>query len=441
MAQAARSASTSTPVLSGGSHFPCLDAYRGIGMLMVLFSHASFATGNTPRSALGPYLSRFELAVPMFFMLSGFLLYRPYVLAACTGRPHLAPGKFLRRRGLRIFPGYWAALFGIVLLWGAGAMDDLWAWICNLLLLQQFGVDEPIRITQAWSIGVELSFYLLLPVYAAVAGRWAGQRPIRLLAGCAVLLAIGWAFRIFVVATAPLPGDPTFGTSWQARSLEWLPMYLDFFAIGMGLSVISAATQAGHALPRLARTLGAHPAACWLFAGGVFVLVAQMEPPPTPFGLNGAEYLPRQAAYCIGSAVWLAPAIFGDQRQGRLRAFLASRPLTWLGAISLSFYLWHLDLIHQAQAWTVPDWAAREAAAANPTNALEGLATFAGNFWVVSAVAIVTTLIVAAVIHRLVEMPFLLLKDRPLRELPDAFRTALHPTKAAPIPPGTAGHA
>jgi peptidoglycan/LPS O-acetylase OafA/YrhL len=133
--------------------------------------------------------------------------------------------------------------------------------------------------------------------------------------------------------------------------------------------------------------------------------------------------------------VWLAPAIFGDQRSGRFRAVLASRPLAWLGAISLSFYLWHLDLIHQAQRWTVSDFAEREAMAENPSNLAEALATFTGNFWVVSAVAIVSTLVVAALVHRLVETPFLLLKDRPLRGLGDAYRSVLRPgaRPAAPV--------
>jgi peptidoglycan/LPS O-acetylase OafA/YrhL len=424
MASAGASAPTTVPELSGGAHFPCLDAYRGIGMLMVLLSHASFATGNTA-SALGPYLSRFELAVPMFFMLSGFLLYRPYALAGFQQRAPLGPARFLRRRGLRIMPGYWAALFGIVLLFGTGVLDDAWAWLCNLLLLEQFGVRQPLRITQAWSIGVELSFYLFLPLYAAATRRWAGARTGRLLAGCAALIVLGWAFRVGVVATAPTPDEPGFVTSWQAQSLNWLPMYLDFFAIGMALGVVSAGATVGRTLPGIARWLGAHPAVCWLTAFGLFLLVAQMDPPPTPFGLNGGEYLPRQAAYCVGSAVWLAPAIFGDQSSGRLRSVLASRPLARLGAISLSFYLWHLDLIHQAQRWTVSDFAQREELAANPTNALDGLATFTGDFWLVSAVAIGATLAVAALVHRLVEIPFLLLKDRPLRDLPDTYRAAL----------------
>lgn len=411
------------PELSGGAHFPCLDAYRGIGMLMVLLSHASFATGNT-QSALGPYLSRFELAVPMFFMLSGFLLYRPYASAACAGRSPLAARRFLRRRSLRIFPGYWAALVGIVALFGAGVLDDLWAWVCNLLLLQQFGVDEPMRITQAWSIGVELSFYLLLPLYGGLLHRSVTRSPNvdprrLLLAGTVGLLIIGWGFRLLVVATAPASDDPSFLGSWQAHSLNWLPMYLDFFAIGMALAIWSSGAAAGLPVPHPIRWLGEHPAACWAFAGLTFLLVAQMDPPPTPFGLNGAEYLPRQAAYSLGSAVWLAPAFFGDQSAGRLRRMLASRPLTWLGAISLSFYLWHLELIHQAQKWTVPDY-----------DELEGLArAFAGDFWTVSVVAIVATTVVAAIVHRLVEVPFLRLKDRPIRDLPATYREVLLPSR------------
>jgi peptidoglycan/LPS O-acetylase OafA/YrhL len=375
-------------------------------MLMVLLSHASFATGNTS-SLLGPYLTRFELAVPMFFVLSGFLLWRPYALAALQGTHPLAAPRFLRRRALRIFPGYWAALLGIVVLFGAGVLTDAWDWICNLLLLQQFGVEEPFRITQAWSIGVELSFYLLVPIFARVVLDRAGGRIGGLLVACGLLFAAGWAFRLAVVLIEP---------SWQAQSLNWLPMYLDFFAVGMVLGTVSASVQAGGEIPAPLAALGAHPAACWTAAFVIFLLVAQMDPPATPFGLNGLEYLPRQAAYSVASVIWLAPAMFGDQSRGRLRQVLSSRPFTWLGAVSLSFYLWHLELIHQAQKWTVPDY-----------DQLTGLAVFSGNFWEVSAIAITATLVVAGLVHRLVEVPFLRLKDRPLRDLPLVYRDTVMP--------------
>ncbi len=403
---------------SGGTHFPCLDAYRGVGMLMVLLSHASFSTGNTS-SALGPYLTRLELAVPMFFVLSGFLLWRPYALAGFTNGRLLDARRFLRRRALRIFPGYWAALAGIVLLFGARNLTDIRSWLVDLLLLQQFGVEQPYRITQAWSIGVELSFYLLLPLVGWAVLRSGSPRAGRPLAACLGFIATGWLFRVLVVATAPAPGElrellARGEIPWQAQSLNWLPMYIDFFGIGMLLALASAAHQVGRPLPRVLPVLAEHPGACWVFAASVVILVAQMDPPDSPFGLNGLEYLPRQAAYSVASAVWLIPAMFGDQRRGRLRALLASHTLTWLGAISLSFYLWHLDLIHQAQRWTVEGYESRA-----------GLAAFSGNFWLVSGIAIVTTLAIAAVLHRFVELPFLRLKDRSLRELPQVWAESL----------------
>lgn len=419
--QSGRATASPVPELSGGAHFPCLDAYRGIGMIMVLLAHASFATGYSTRGALAPYLSRMELAVPMFFVLSGFLLYRPYALATLGTRRRTGPRRFLRRRALRIFPGYWFALLGIVLLFGTGVLTDLWAWIANLFLLQQFTIEEPFRITQAWSIGVEISFYLVLPLIGAALDRVLEDRePERRVEGLyGAMLALylaGTAFRVFVVVTEP---------GWQDDSRFWLPMYLDFFAIGMALAVTSAAAQQGHPTPRPLARLSEHPALCWVAALIIFLLVAQMDPPDEPFGLNGAEYLPRQFAYGIASILWLAPAMFGDQRRGRLRAFLRSRVMSYLGAISLSFYLWHLELIELAKRLTVPDYAARAARAEAPIGDWDALATITGNVLVVSLLAFALTFVVAAFAHRFVEVPFLRLKDKPLRQLPAVYRSSV----------------
>src|SRR5690349_18394994 len=76
---------------SAGTHFPCLDAYRGIGMTMVLLNHAAYATGfpfrDTPLSnALTPFIARLDLSVPMFFVMSAFLLYRPFAKATLQDR-------------------------------------------------------------------------------------------------------------------------------------------------------------------------------------------------------------------------------------------------------------------------------------------------------------------------------------------------------------------
>lgn len=404
-------AQPATPEVSGGAHFPCLDAYRGIGMTMVLLNHAAFATGfiqrgvsgdgSTVEAWLAPIIARTDLSVPMFFVMSGFLLFRPFASKVLAERALGSTRLFYRRRALRVVPAYWTALVGIGLIWGLH-VTGVWAWISNALVLPAFGASGGYAITQAWSIGVEVTFYLLLPVLAwvlvrLVRGRDEDGRYVGVLAALGALFLGGWAFRIYVVVAAP---------SWQTQSLLWLPMYLDLFAIGMTMAVLSARLSRGHPLPRPLRSLGDHPALCWAAAGVLFLLMTRLSPPPVPFGLNGAEYLPRQLVYGLASALWLWPAMFGDQTQGRLRRVLASKPLVYLGGISLSFYLWHLVLVDQAKAWTVPDY-----------ESLTGLATFTGNFFVVAALAWLVSFLVASLLFRWVELPFLRLKDEPLHRL------------------------
>lgn len=389
---------TPVPELSGGRHFPCLDAHRALAAVMIVLTHAAFATGTAGRATTwhdaGRYLARLDVGAPVFFVLSAFLLYRPFVRHVLDGAPVTTTPRFYRRRVLRIFPAYWVALVGVPIVAGF-TVDGVRTWIANILFLPAVGVDEPYVITQAWTVGVELSFYALLPLYAAATARLVARAPATsrarlLLVGTAALLLAGQLFRLAVVVLEP---------SWAGRSQLWLPMHLDLFAVGMAAAVVSVEPSASRR-HRALDALAAHPAACWTAAAVVFVLVAQMDPPDEPFGLNGAEYLPRQLGYAAVAALWLLPAAFGDQQRGRLRAGLRSRPLVWLGLVSYGIYLWHLAFIDRAKAWTVPGY-----------DDLSGLATFQGDVWTVTAIALVGSIAVATLSYRVVELPFLRRKD------------------------------
>ena len=102
-----------------------LDGLRGLAALSVLGYHAWLYT--TPRVSTGARDSTWEyvvgemrLGLVLFFVLSGFLLYGPWIAAALGERPRPALWGYLRRRAARVLPAYYLALVGsIVLLWGA----------------------------------------------------------------------------------------------------------------------------------------------------------------------------------------------------------------------------------------------------------------------------------------------------------------------------------
>jgi hypothetical protein len=65
--------------------FPCFDGLRAIAVVSVLLLHTAWVSGFTERNSLGVYTSRLEIGVSIFFLVSGFLLYRPFVLSHLTG--------------------------------------------------------------------------------------------------------------------------------------------------------------------------------------------------------------------------------------------------------------------------------------------------------------------------------------------------------------------
>ncbi len=67
--------------------FPHVDSLRAIAAIAVLGTHAAiFAGADYPGSTVGHYAQRLEVGVAIFFVISGFLLYRPFVAARAAGR-------------------------------------------------------------------------------------------------------------------------------------------------------------------------------------------------------------------------------------------------------------------------------------------------------------------------------------------------------------------
>lgn len=149
-------------------YFPCFDGYRAIAITAVVVLHVAFASGFMYRhSALGGYLFHLEVGVSLFFAISGFLLYRPFVASRFAGRPAMSVRTYFRRRALRILPAYWVALTVAVFVLHHHTIENLKEFVLLYSLQQIYSERYHFHgIQQAWSLGTEVGFYILLPLYA-----------------------------------------------------------------------------------------------------------------------------------------------------------------------------------------------------------------------------------------------------------------------------------
>ncbi len=330
----------------GRPFFPEFEGLRAVAALLVVMVHTSFASGFTLRSPLGTYTARGDSGVSVFFLISGFLLYRPFVAAHFAGRPGPDVRTFLVRRALRIVPLYWVVLTVVYTVTGWSHVGGLEGVARTYLFAQVYSLPWVLTgITQAWSLDIEVVFYLLLPVYAALLARRlrgarSPERQLRLeLLGLAGLYMIAFAFHAFVLLR---PSHAT--VTWHG----WLPTWLDMFALGMLLAVGSVWYERRGSSPRWSTLPGAD-LACWVGAAAVYAVLSTsvgLRTDPLYVG-SGRSELASHALSGLFALLLLLPAVFGRERGGLVRRLLTWRPVAAIGLVSYGVYLWHQFVVHQ----------------------------------------------------------------------------------------------
>ena len=281
-----------------------------------------------PDSALlAPYLLNLGWGVTIFFLISGYVLYRPFVEAKLReGRVSLRG--YATRRALRIVPAYWVALTAVALV-GNGATSVREHPLVYYGFGQVYSADtRPGGIGQAWTLDVEITFYVVLPVVAAILGllAWGTARRfgVELLLGAMALLAA------FVWTSSIPPGNLRFGEP----ELFWLPRFLGQFALGMAIATIAVKLDRGARLPRALDFLRRRPTLSWLLVPVAFTAAAKV-------GMSTAS---RDLVDGIGAAALIWPAVL--QRPGSVaRRVLGWRPLVLVGLVSYGVYLYHFAVI------------------------------------------------------------------------------------------------
>lgn len=338
VAQTARDQVETTGPGAVRRYFRGFEALRAIAAAMVVVHHAVALSGPARAGRLATPAAVMDGGVAIFFVLSGFLIYRPFVGASLDGHRHPSWRSFWWRRALRIVPAYWVAL---TFFWVAGAFElgpDWWRYYLFLQIYDRYTSFG--GIVQAWSLCTEVTFYLLVPVWAsalAVVARRMRGVPLAVahLVGCATLWLGGVAGRVAMERWWP---------SRRGISFNWLITNLDLFATGMALAVVSAWAASdpalGARLDRLARSVWPY----WVAALALFAWYAyRVGPVPFDPGYTGWFWHRRQFVLAAISALLLIPAVFGPTEQGVARRVWAARPLVWVGAVSYGWYLWHFD--------------------------------------------------------------------------------------------------
>lgn len=388
--------SSVAPPLSGSEAphaFPALDGIRGAAAAAVLLTHAAFTTGASSEGAFGAMLARLDFGVAMFFLLSGFLLSRPWLVAAAGQGRAVSVRVYALRRVARIMPLYWLVLAIVLVVVPANRSMNSADVALNALLLQIYPAEAlPHALTQAWSLATEVSFYACLPFIAPVLARAAGRgrswRPGLALSFLVALMVGGLAF--IVIARwpeGPLPAQAGF----------WLPYSIAWFALGMLLALLEQSLRSG-GLDRLLavlKPLAEHVGTSWAIAAGAFVLAATPLAGPRAFE---APTDPLSAAlkailYGLSAFFVLVPFILVPRGAGPIRTAMQSRVARWFGDTSYGVFLWHL-LILEGVMWAL------------------GIEPFTGGFLVVAPLTYAVTLGVAEVSHRLLERPIVSLASR-----------------------------
>jgi peptidoglycan/LPS O-acetylase OafA/YrhL len=305
--------------------------------------------------------------VTLFFALSGFLLYRPFLVAAFEPERRPSVAGYFRNRALRILPAYWVILLFVSLVLqsalvrdGAGlhtgALTNPGDLLSAAFMLQDYRPSTTIiGIGPSWSLAVEVVFYLALPLLAGLAlllaRRARDSRGILLasLAPALLMLVIGITGKLAAqhLFANPGPGGG-YDASWHTVVVRSFWAQADLFAFGMAVAAVHV---------QVARGVLSLPS-WWRLAAIAVAVPVGIVAALRLAGNDGQLGFPvDNTAIGLVAAVGLALVVMPTAGGGVSRAArgLEAPAAVALGLVSYSLFLWHLPVILwlKLHGWTV----------------------------------------------------------------------------------------
>jgi len=305
-------------VTSSGEFIPEVDGIRFLAILGVLVFHTSIDLYIARGTLLPDWAEHHGLllhlmgkgwyGVEIFFVLSGFIVALPFARHAVEGARAPDLGRYFLRRLTRIEPPYILSLTAMYLLSG-NTRRFLPDFLAALFYSHRyiFAAGNPFALV-TWSLEVEVSFYILAPWLARVY-RIKGS-------------SLRWLVQIFLIGLSGYLGQHWLILQNSDRLHDTLAVMIPYFLAGMLLADLYAS-----GLVRRSAQIG------WdlVVAGSVAGLVAAV-------GWN------------LWDSYWLTPLMImllvAGIIGGRIANwFLRLRPVTLIGGMCYTIYLWHGPLL------------------------------------------------------------------------------------------------
>jgi len=420
---------------SAGSKLPGIQGVRALAAFSILTLHVWFDSApDGIRISLGgvadALLPHLALGVALLFVLSGFLLYRPFAAAVLRARRLPSLKRYLVNRALRILPAYWFILLVASFLLNTtkvrsadgfrletSSLTDPLTLILNLTFLHN--LYPPTLFTGigvAWALTTVVTFYVFLPLLVLMAVAIAVRAPNRrgrrvaALAPAALLFVVGISAKVLLVL---LP-RAEFSDGWAPDRASVFERsffgHADFFALGLLIAVLRVDSEDG--LLRLPSHW--RPAA-------VVAMVAIAVPTAVLTAGSTADGSARAYAYdslmVVVCALLLALVVLpAHGEETRLVRVLEAPPIFAIGLVSYSLFIWHAPIIFWLRA--------------------QGLTVGGPPGFVLNLVVVATiSFLLATVTYRYLEFPALKHKKRESRRAEEPSPAAAEEHLAAPVQP------
>jgi peptidoglycan/LPS O-acetylase OafA/YrhL len=327
---------------------PGADGLRALACLLVVWHHTTqrFNPESAPEwiQQIHFFGMRGEVGVSLFFVLSGCLLSLPFWNSFLHKQPIPNLRFYAVNRAARIIPAYWFNLLfcTIFALWVFGESINWWRLISGLLFINSYHYSSffPAEINgPLWSIGLEVSCYVLLPVVLIMIIK-RSRKISSAIAGMLIwILALQllnpWIIDNFMTSDK-LKGWE-YGFTGGAK--QWLPYWNlgTFFAQFLcgslaALIIVSLRTR------NIVKSKKFDLLSVSFGLAAVFLVGARLQP-GAPDSFTNQPYL---APFF---ALLMAGLIVSISFSTRVCNILDNGLFRWLAQLSFSIYLWHMVII------------------------------------------------------------------------------------------------